>query len=35
MKWSPSGRIKTGRPKLTCEEGIRGLMGGKELMEME
>ena len=29
MKWSPSGRRKRGRPKLTRAEGIRGLMGGK------
>jgi hypothetical protein len=33
MKWSPSGRRKRGRPKLTWAEGIRGLMGEKELME--
>ena len=29
MKWSPPGRRKRGRPKLTWAEGIRGLMGGK------
>jgi len=33
MKWSPSGRRKRGRPKLTWAEGIRGLMGEKGLME--
>jgi len=33
MKWSPSGRRKRGRPKLTWTEGIRGLMGEKRLME--
>jgi len=33
MKWSPPGRIKRGRPKLTCAEGIRGLMGEKGLIE--
>jgi hypothetical protein len=27
MKWSPQGRRKRGRPKLTWMEGIRGLMG--------
>jgi len=32
MKWSPPGRIKRGRPKLTWAEGIRGLMGEKGLM---
>ena len=25
MKWSPPGRRKRGRPKLTWAEGIRGL----------
>jgi hypothetical protein len=35
MKWSPPGRRKRGRPKLTGAEGIRGLMGEKGLMEME
>jgi len=29
MKWSPPGRRKRGRPKLTWAEGIRGLMGKK------
>jgi len=29
MKWSPPGRIKRGRPKLTWAERIRGLMGEK------
>jgi hypothetical protein len=33
MKWSPTGRRKRGRPKLTWEEGIRGLMEEKGLME--
>ena len=33
MKWSPPGRRKRGRPKLTWVEGIRGLMGEKGLME--
>ena len=33
MKWSPPGRRKQGRPKLTWAEGIRGLMGEKGLME--
>ena len=33
MKWSPPGRRKRGRPKLTWAEGIRGLMGERELME--
>jgi hypothetical protein len=32
MKWHPTGRRKQGRPKLTWAEGIRGLMGEKELM---
>ena len=35
MKWSPTGRRKRGRPKLTWSEGIRGLMGEKGLMEEE
>ena len=35
MKWSPPGRRKRGRPKLTWAEGIRGLMGKKGLMEEE
>jgi len=33
MKWSPPGRRKRGRLKLTWAEGIRGLMGEKGLME--
>ena len=33
MKWSPPGRRKRGRPKLTWVEGIRRLMGEKGLME--
>ena len=33
MKWSPPGRRKRGRPKLTWVEGIRGLMGEKGLVE--
>jgi len=33
MKWSPPGRRKRGRPKLNWAEEIRGLMGGKGLME--
>jgi hypothetical protein len=33
MKWSPPGRRKRGRPKLTWVEGIRGLMGKKGLVE--
>jgi len=32
-KWSPPGRRKRGRPKLTWTEGIRGLRGEKGLME--
>ena len=35
MKWSPLGRRKRGRPKLTWVEGIRGLMGEEGLMEEE
>ena len=35
MKWRPPGRRKRGRPKLTWEEAIRGLMGEKGLMEEE
>jgi hypothetical protein len=35
MKWRPSGRRKQGRPKITWEEGIRGLMGEKGLLEEE
>jgi len=33
MKWSPPGRRKRGRPKITWAEGIRGLTGEKGLME--
>jgi hypothetical protein len=33
MKWRPAGRRKRGRPKLTWAEGIRRLMGEKELVE--
>ena len=33
MKWSPPGRRKQDRPKLTWLEGIRGLMGEKGLVE--
>jgi hypothetical protein len=33
MKWSPRGRRKRGRFKLTWVEGIRGLMGEKGLMK--
>jgi len=33
MKWRPPGRRERGRSKLTWAEGIRGLMGEKELME--
>jgi hypothetical protein len=29
MKWSPPGRRKRSRLKLTWAEGIRGLLGGK------
>jgi len=32
MKWSPPGKRKRGRPKLTWTEGVRGLMGEKGLM---
>jgi len=32
VKWSPPGRRKRGRPKLTWAEGIRGLVGEKGLM---
>ena len=35
MKWSPPGRRKRGGRKLTWAEGIRGLMGGKGLVEGE
>ena len=30
MEWSPTGRRKRGRPKLTWAEEIRGLRGLKE-----
>jgi hypothetical protein len=33
MKWRPPGRRKRGRLKLTWEEGIRGLLGEKGLMD--
>jgi len=33
MKWRPPGRRKRGRPKRTWTDGIRGLMGGKGLIE--
>ena len=33
MKWSPPGRRKRGRPKLTWVEEIRGLMEEKGLKE--
>jgi hypothetical protein len=33
MKWRPLGRRKRGRPKFTWAEGIKGLIGEKELME--
>ena len=33
MNWSPPGRRKRGRPKLTWAEEIRGLMEEKGLME--
>jgi len=33
MKWSPPGRRKQVRPKLTWSEGIRRLMEEKGLME--
>ena len=33
MKWSPPGRRKRGKPQFTWAEGIRGLMGKKELTE--
>ena len=32
MKWSPPGRRKRGRPKLTWGEEIRGLMEEKRLI---
>jgi hypothetical protein len=33
MKWRPPGRRKRGSPMLTRAEGIRGLIGEKELVE--
>ena len=33
MEWSPPGRRKQRRSKLTWAEGVRGLMGEKGLME--
>jgi hypothetical protein len=33
MERRPSGRRKRGRPKLNWAEGIRGMMGEKELQE--
>jgi hypothetical protein len=33
MKWSPPGRRKRGRTKLTWVEGIRGQMGEKGLVK--
>ena len=33
MKWSPPGRRKRGRPKITWAEAIRRLMGENGLME--
>jgi hypothetical protein len=33
MKWRPAGRRKRGRPKHSWAEGIRELIGEKELME--
>ena len=33
MEWSPPGRRKRGKPKLTWAEEIRGLMEEKGLME--
>jgi hypothetical protein len=33
MKWRPAGRRKRERPEFTWEEGIRGLMGEKGLVE--
>ena len=35
VKWSPPGRRKRGRSKLTWAEGIRGLMGVKGIMEKD
>jgi hypothetical protein len=33
LEWRPSGGRKTGRPKLTWVEGIKGMMGEKGLQE--
>jgi hypothetical protein len=33
MKWRPPGRRKQERPKLIWAEGIKGLMGKKELVK--
>ena len=33
MKWRPKRRRKRGRLKITWEEGIRGLLGEKGLMD--
>jgi len=33
MKWSPPGRRKRDRPKLTWAEGIRGVVGEKGFKE--
>ena len=33
MKWRPPGIRKRGRPKATCAEWIRRLMGEKGLIE--
>jgi hypothetical protein len=35
MKWRPPGKRKGERPKLTWAEGIRGLMGGKGVVEKD
>jgi hypothetical protein len=33
MTWRPPARRNRGRPKLTCAEGIRGVMGEKGFVE--
>jgi hypothetical protein len=33
LEWRPPGKRKTGRPKLTWAEGIKGMMGEKGLQE--
>jgi hypothetical protein len=33
MKWRPPARRNRRRPKLTCAEGIRGVMGEKGFVE--